>query len=765
MRVRACLVFVLLILLAAAFAADRRVSAPTVADAAAAKAVLQKAVAAGRCYASELKYGATGTLIRGASEDPLPAGSYRAHIPLALAPLGDLNTSAITVTLAVNGKKRNLGILHFAKPDEFTDYAVDFTGDGGTASINIDWAITGETAKLARDQALGQNADKGPDEKDDIEEIDAAPNEDAEGMLAIKDLAKLPLRLATTGITIEPLGPVTVAKVDTDKIVYKPGEKGTGTVVLRNTGAAAVQAALKVEIRHGLDATREVAATTLTVPAEGTATWTGPFDTTGLHWGADLHATVRVGTGPTNDGRAIFGVTDNFWETAIVTGMMFSRDYVQPEAAETFMQRAKDNGFTALESGFWAPDEFGNFCPDEKRDIFFGGQGAYPGSVKGSRNVNIAAHKRGIATTVYSNLWGGDGDDSFVMMREHPEWFSDGISVSTDWLENWQLMFMNRVPAIHVWPVTNINRENSMEALKVHAHQLAKTRTYIGWDGVRYDSYYSDTWVKMATDAVRKMTEAEEPGFRWGYNSIIPYDVKADNLDVMCRGGQLVMEEGLRGVAKGKGKFKDYQETLASYRDIVWSHGGHLGLCYDRPMEMKGYGATLADVLYLCSSLLATGCHPYYSQMETEFGQYPGFALRYSEILYKNTMKPLKTPEATITFGAPAELMDWKRLARAADLGNGRYRVIVHLLQTPAEPLTLNNLAQKVPAPLRDFPVTVKLPAGAEVKGAWALEPAPTAHHTAVPVKRAGDAVTATIPQVRLWSVLVIDYTAKEGLQ
>ncbi|OPZ85821.1 MAG: hypothetical protein BWY76_01242 [bacterium ADurb.Bin429] len=369
-----------------------------------------------------------------------------------------------------------------------------------------------------------------------------------------------------------------------------------------------------------------------------------------------------------------------------------------------------------------------------------------------------------MACTVYSNLWGGDGYDSFEMMRQHPDWFNDWFSTSTDWLENWELQFMGRVPAIHVWPVTNVNRDNSDEAIKVHARELINSHREIGWDGVRYDSYYSDPWVKKATDQTRKIVDAELTGYGWGYNSLVPTDVKADNLDVMCRGGQLVMEEGLRHAGKGKAPIARYQETLAKFRDIVWSHDGHLGICYDVPMQNFDYGGTPLDEIYLCSSLLAAGAHPYYGVMERGIGQYPRFALRYSEYLYNNKMRPLKDPEAVISFGAPAKFMDWQWLARTVNLGGNRQRLVIHLLNAPAVPNTLSNLALKTPAVLRQFPVTAKLPAGATVSGAWSLCPIPDAHHVALDAKTAGGAVTITVPEVRFWNVVVIDYTANAPL-
>ena len=120
----------------------------------------------------------------------------------------------------------------------------------------------------------------------------------------------------------------------------------------------------------------------------------------------------------------------------------------------------------------------------------------------------------------------------------------------------------------------------------------------------------------------------------------------------MVGGGGLAMEEGTAGSQKMRLIGRNFN-TVLTYRDIDWPHGGHLGVCYDRAAARKN-GAPLDD-LYLSTFLLAGGAHPYYSPMEHQLGQYPRLALRYAEIFYDNQLRPLKTPEAVIALpGSPA---------------------------------------------------------------------------------------------------------------
>ncbi|MHB9134313.1 MAG: hypothetical protein ACYDBB_24850 [Armatimonadota bacterium] len=738
------------------------IDAPLVKDAAASAAFRKAAVNAGRCVAADLSQkDPKDTLQTGSSAIELPAGRYRLHVPLALGPLGDLRISAIAITLSAGEAQRTVGMLHFAKTDEFTDLTVDFESPGGRfIPYSIAWALTGPVAEKNRKRTVTAPTDLDPDDKDnlgDIEAFDMGEN----GALSTKDLVKLQVHLATCGVHIEQLSPVAVSEVTTDKIVYKPGERGAATATLKNSGDKPVKVVLSIDLNAGLTTRREIASTTLDLPAGESTQWKGEFTATDLHWGAEIAATARVEGFQPAGGRAVFGVTDNFWETAIASGIMFSRSFRDKADADAFAARLHANGYTIIESGFWAPDEFGDFTPDT--ELFFGGQGSYMGSVQGTKNINDACHQRGISTTVYANLWGGDGPPSFEMMRKHPDWIGSAWG-ATDWDENWYLMETNKTQQFLSWMGTNINRGNSDEAMKVHAAELVASHRTLGWDGVRYDSYYSDPWVKASTKRVRELVQKEEPTFRWGYNSIVPYDVKADALDVMVGGGNLVMEEGIRHITKESSPFSRYANTVITYRDIIWSHGGHLGVCYDNTrFDAKRDGNTLDD-LYLSTILLASGVHPYYGRLEGEIGKHARFALRYSEFIYRNTMCPLKAPETTITFGEMPKLLEWKRLARTADLGGDRHRLVIHLLNAPANDMCMRNPELKTPPPIRDLALTADLPAGATVDGAWLLSPVPDARHEKLDVKTAGNKATVTVPEVRIWGVVVIDYRAKEGI-
>ena len=70
----------------------------------------------------------------------------------------------------------------------------------------------------------------------------------------------------------------------------------------------------------------------------------------------------------------------------------------------------------------------------------------------------------------------------------------------------------------------------------------------------------------------------------------------------------------------------------------------------------------------------------------------------------------------------------------------------------------------KTPPVLHDLPVTVHLPADAQVTGAWNLCPVPESHHERLTEKSAAGTVTVRLPELRFFQTIVIDYTSQEEL-
>ena len=197
-------------------------------------------------------HGSEGTLLKGSSDEVLPAGRYRLHVPLAMAPLGDLNVSFIAITITAGANKRNVTLLHFPQADEFIDLSLDFTAPGGTMPpFSVTWSLASEAAKRNRVKIL--NPDIDPEAHTDVgEDVDTeAPNEAKDGTISVAELAKIPDHLAARGVSIETLCPLEISEVSADKITYRPGEAATAAVTLKNYAATPITTKLTVELISG----------------------------------------------------------------------------------------------------------------------------------------------------------------------------------------------------------------------------------------------------------------------------------------------------------------------------------------------------------------------------------------------------------------------------------------------------------------------------------------------------------------------------------
>jgi hypothetical protein len=69
----------------------------------------------------------------------------------------------------------------------------------------------------------------------------------------------------------------------------------------------------------------------------------------------------------------------------------------------------------------------------------------------------------------------------------------------------------------------------------------------------------------------------------------------------------------------------------------------------------------------------------------------------------------------------------------------------------------------KAPLPVRDLPVTVHLPPGSKVDGVWSLAAVPDAGHVALKNEMKGADLVFTVPDVRIWTAVVVDFDSPQG--
>lgn len=704
-----------------------------------------------------------GTLFKGTTLNVLPAGRYRLHVPLSLAPFDDESTSGIQIMLQAGQTSRQVNRLHFAEPDAFTDVSLDFVLErSGKPPISVSWQNK-RAASVVKNPGNVDAVSPGnrPGGSEDV------ALEDAGELVPRGEAFQQTRRFLGAPAFIEPLSPLEVTSVKTDKIVYRPGETGAVDVVLRNFGTQSVQAELKIECQHGLSNKDLIATATIDVPAGGSSNWHGSMVLRDVRWGAEVMASARLRDGREDHRSAVFAVAKNFWEVALIAaqGPNSGYSWKNPDQALAHVQLWRQQGFTGFECFFWAECDFSAFTPT--RENFFSGQTQYAHSITGTKNLIAAAHQQGMVGTVYSNLWGTDGAAGYETMRRHPEWIANG-GFNTEVLDYWPRMEAGKIPTPHQWFQTNLVQDdtNSMAAVRHHAAELVGSHRQFGWDAVRYDSYYSSEWTKKATKLTRELVEHEVPDFQFGYNSFATEDAKMGALDIMVGGGGMIMAEGIR--MERSPSLKSYTEELITWRDLIWPHHGHLGPIYAPPTipDKPQTTATGLDAVYVSSIMLATGSHPYYHPLEGQIGQHQRHALRYAEIFWDNRMRPVTNPKKVVSFGAadPAPFFCWEPLVRKLNLGGDRRRLVIHLLNIPENHKLYTNQTLKTLPVIRDLPLTVRLPIDAQVAGAWNLCAIPESHHRRLAEKNTNGEVVLRVPELRFWQSIVIDYTSKEEL-
>ncbi|MEI6518980.1 MAG: hypothetical protein WCO98_02890 [bacterium] len=763
------LLLILLLICMPAFSVE--IEVPFCKDAAASGEFAKHAQTAGRCYVADLSMAQVGTIVKGRTEANLAPGCYRARMSLALTPLGDPVTSGMTVKVAVGNNIQTLTPLVFAEPGKFIDTTINFNiSDASSPPVSVSW----EGVKKLKAPAVATD-DPDPDAKDNVDDGELFPAVGEDKMVNFAELKGCKYYLAVQGLYIEKLSPVEVTKATVDKVIYKTSQTAKGEVTLTNYGTDPANVKLTVSLLYGLDGQRVVDTKNYTLAPKETVNWTGDFPVKDLHYGVEMKAAATVDGWSSASKSDIFAVNDNIYESAMIGAMgsgtlaPVDKEYARNKALEF-----RNKGFTGFETFFWAPCDMLEFTPDQ--EDFFGGQGGYPATVTGTKNVVAAFHDQGMVGTFYSNLWGGSGPPAFDNMRKHPEWFAHG-NFNSAIISDWDLLGNSggdmknhhiRAPGID-WAFTQINLQPPDSLFRWHAKEIIDSQKMFGWDGIRYDSSYSRYWEIRAMRVVRGIVDNALPNFGWGYNAFATSDYKNNALDTLIHNGGMVMAEGIRLNYLG-GSLASYLNELNVWRNIVWPYGGHLGPLYappeipDKKETPESAKAKMIDAVYVSSVILATGSHPYYHPLESDTGKFGRFALRYGEYIWDNRMRPLVDPASVVSFGNNIDPFQWKPLVRTLNLGGNKRRLVIHLLNIDPKYQAYVNFDMKVMPPIRNLPVTLNLPAGAAVTGAWSMTPVPTPAQMAVKYQMDGGKVNLTVPEVRFYNVLMVEYTADQPL-
>jgi hypothetical protein len=725
-----------------------------------------------RCLAADM--GQPAGRVFEAATPPLSPGIYQAVLRLKLSTNNTINTAPLKWSLAVGGAgagKRDFDILVIERPGVYQEIPCRFTVTRqGVATVSLAW----KRESFKKDGA-GVRLRVEKSELPTVAGMAGLDDKEAGGAGAL-DVLGDPLEsepvsslrflwMAVDQVAIEPLGDVAIARLEADKIRYKPGEKARIDVVLKNVGTTPHTLAVETCFVHELDDAIPVDQRTVTLAggAEQAFTCEGPaFE---KKWGYAVRCRV------TENGRLLaetsepFTVHDNLWAVLIAgRGPAQFTAHVNATNAAASARATKRRHQNFVESGFWAPDEFGDFTPDT--ETWWGGQGCYYGSVSGTRLMIAEGHKAGIAYAVYANIWGGDGPPAFEQVRAHPDW-GHASTFNVEWLERWDRNPMGTgkpgVP-MHVWPLTIIDYGNP-EPFRHHGRELIGTHKQFGWDAVRYDSHAISPGNVRVVDIVKQVVHAELPEFQFGYNSSVPNgDAKlAEPFRAMCANGGGIMEEGIRqygggGMSFSGGKtYAEFAGRLLDFKEEARRAGGHF-------MAIGMDECFPNDLVYQHILWLAGNTHPCYDWADVSVADYMGFATRHAGLLWDPAVTTVTNARAWLDLG-PAAAFLWlpDRFLHQRDLGGGRRQVILHLVNAPLETVLCTNDDNKVP-PLREkVALSLKLPGAAKLASAWLLSAEPDVTQVRLPAEVKDGRVSFTVPRLRFWSVVVVELEQAEA--
>ena len=706
----------------------------------------------------------------------LDAGVYQAVIRLKLAQISNINTAPLHWRVAIAGAGaggRSFDILLIERAGAYQEIPCRFIVDqAGPARVSLSW----QRVSLTRDVPAGIRVEK-KDLPDAAEMIAVEGDDDDFDELAIEaQLAAEPpigglkyLYMAVDEVRVERLRDLDVAALAVDKIRYDPGEKPIVSLAVRNYAARARTVVVRTVLVHDLDTVIPVDERTLEMAAGGRSEFTCTGPALEGKWGYAVRCQLLEGDQAVAQRREYFTVHDNMW-AVLMSGSMPAQftAHITRERAVAKARRNKARYRTWVESGFWAPDEFGDFTPDSEN--WWGGQGCYYGGVTGTKVMIEEGHKVGITFAVYSNIWGGDGPPAFEMVRRRPDW-GHPSTFNVEWFERWDRNTMGRgggpMP-MHVWPITIIHHGGADEPARHHGRELIATHRMFGWDAVRYDSHAISDRNARVVGIVKEVVRAELPRFQFGYNSSVPQGNKrlTEAFRAECEGAGGIMEEGIRqfgggGMSyRGGATYEVFARRILSFKEEARRHGGHF-------MAIGTDEQYPNDLLYQYIFWFAANTHMCYDWQDSLVANYAQFATRFAGLLWDLNVTTVPNPEKWVIVGKAADfLWLWKDYVHQRDLGGGRRQLIIHLINAPLEKVLYTHDDCKVPPPRENIHLDVALPDGAKVRGLWLLTPEYelTQSKLGWEVEETGG-ITFAVPRLRFWSTVVVDMENAHALE
>jgi hypothetical protein len=558
-------------------------------------------------------------------------------------------------------------------------------------------------------------------------------------------------------IRFDPLtDPLFLTSVQTSRLVYRPKETGTVTVVLRNGGATPQRARLVVEVEHGLSPASTLSDAEIEIPATGAADYKVTVPLPALpEYGHQVRAVLRH---PGAQGEVI-GEARDWWyvsDKPVRIGHLAAwgadKDY-EPKNVDVFVGEMRRHYFPLAEITFWAPDDYGLLVPPPGKTRWWSGQTLAQLSSATLDARIAAAHAQGMQVLAYTDLRLDFGYRISELFRRHPEWANwDANDTTMGWSGQEMARQLReddaerfdaqtgkpRFGARGVWgPQTG-----NPAVVDHHIAQLVASAKRFQWDGFRYDDPYDYDFAgvdllgntlpyrgltsPVVIARIRSALETAKPGMIYGHNmewsarhrepfeAVMPFDTSPapdDSFTEHVRDDGMHLQERVTAYWGNGSSWETIADQLNSLGNNVARRGGH------------AYAITPAhtyalDGRTLTALMLASRVHLAYWASETQV-PYLRLATRHCDLLYGDSLRP--APDGTLALDAPGGRAPWwQRYVRVLEPAPGKRIYLVHLINPPVKPVIDTKNALPPPS-LNGLALHWTLPAGWKADRAWQL--------------------------------------------
>lgn len=719
---------------------------------------------------------------------PLPAGSYAVRLTLRPSHVGDVRAFHSGVSLTTDGHpSARFEGPYFARAHEpETRTALCVHERSGPLALRLEAfsdAQAFEAARIASELKLPAPGarDAAWDPMDGDDPMGLALEEELDPDRAVYYLVdRVELRRLS--------GSGQVRSVTVDKIRYRPGATLHGVADVADVGGKGGKGELRVSLEHGVAERVTVATLPVTLGPQAQAI---PFEVTlpERELGYALVAEYVSADGTDrSEASAEFSIAANFQRVAIFGGGLATRDVVQDDATiRASLAKARSGYVNATEYFAWAEDDLVEMSPDG--EFWSSGQTNYRLHKRTLRRQIELAHEQGIAVATYgkfcmSGLKGWEAAYDYPLEHRgqyrYPVGMWNGVNaVLMDRRRDGDFRIYSKSPNVSGNPFQTwwseflpVTPDDTPGAVRRAAEECLRSIGEFGWDAIRWDGHprgggqcgrsgQYDAAAARKTQALvryfKDIVASRQPGFAHGYNYLLiekdkGYDwaVADYELDELCRGGGLVMNESI-GNASGGWTFAQVARNLQVDGDLCRERGGfYLGISFAQSPR---------DILIESALWAAAGCRPYNDAMSREVRRY---CTRFSQFTFDERLRRLADPGQVLAPAGETPLW-WQPFVYETPLVAGKRQLVVNLLNVPLQDQRPPRDGKAPPVwtlPPGTAPVSfaLTLPEGLRATAAWHIDPWTLAVN---PLAMEQGRLVA--PSVALWQVMVIDLAVGAG--